>query len=180
MNKQVVLSVYSLVLLSWFLLENSSDLAILHVGWNHQLNYVEGMVNTNHVAKILAPCHRSQCRTEREGTWKLIQNTIVIEALVSQWLGIKLTNSLLKGLGVLMKHTFIQCHMTWSYPEALLLGVQWCKCLISSRTWPWGSFYAGKFAADYEAFFLMVAMLQVSLTVEDVFMSWIEQSITWK
>lgn len=69
--------------------------------------------------------------------------------------------------------------MTWSYPEALLLGVQWCKCLISS-TWPWGSFYAGKFAADYEAFFLMVAMLQVSLTVEDVFMSWIEQSITLK
>ena len=60
---------------------------------------------------------------------------IVIGGLVSQWLGIKLANSLLKSLGVLMKHTFIQCHMTWSYPEALLLGVQWCKCLISS-TWP--------------------------------------------
>ena len=32
MKKQVVLSVYILVLLSWFLLEHISNLAILHVG----------------------------------------------------------------------------------------------------------------------------------------------------
>ncbi len=76
MKKQVVLSVYILVLLSWFLLEHISNLAILHVGWNHQLNNVEWMINTNHVAKILAPCHSSQWRTEREETWKLIQNTL--------------------------------------------------------------------------------------------------------